>query len=331
MTRNGRGTRWVSWPIVTWRSCMTSSSADCTLAGARLISSASRKLQKTGPSSTSKPPSPAAPPRKILVPTRSAGTRSGVNCSRLKEPPSTSATVFTVRVLARPGTPSSRTCPPARSATSTRSSIASWPTITRLTSNSADSSESCAARAGLGSSSASSARRRRSSVTGVRPLSLRDRGLAVLVRLALGVRRLRAERHREGTPLAVALHHHRHLLAGLMGVDGGRQVVGALDGLARDRDDPVALVDARLAGRAALDDGADLSTAGRSIARGDAQIGVRDLRAALEDRLDLLDGVDRDREADAGARAGLGGDLRVDADDLALGVEQRATRVAGVD
>ena len=36
-------------PIVTWCSCMTSSSADWTLAGARLISSASRKLAKTGP------------------------------------------------------------------------------------------------------------------------------------------------------------------------------------------------------------------------------------------------------------------------------------------
>ena len=46
ITRNGRGTGCVSPPIVTWRSCITSSSADCTLAGARLISSASRKLQK---------------------------------------------------------------------------------------------------------------------------------------------------------------------------------------------------------------------------------------------------------------------------------------------
>src|SRR5690349_17083327 len=287
MTRKGCGTGCVSCPIVTWRSCITSSSADCTLAGARLISSASRKLQKTGPSSTSKPPSPAAPPRKILVPTRSAGTRSGVNWSRLKEPPSTSATVFTGRVLARPRPPSRRTCPPARSATSTRSSIASWPTITRLTSNSADSSESWAARAGLGSSSASSARRRRSSVTGVCPLSLRDRGLAVLVRLALGVRRLRAERHREGTPLAVALHHHLDLLARLMGVDGGRQVVGALDGLTGDRDDPVALLDAALGRRAVRDDRSDLRAAGRRIARGDAEVGVRDLRAALQDRLDL--------------------------------------------
>ena len=37
-------------------SCITSSSADCTLAGARLISSASRKLANTGPSSVSKLP-----------------------------------------------------------------------------------------------------------------------------------------------------------------------------------------------------------------------------------------------------------------------------------
>jgi hypothetical protein len=40
-------------PIDTWRSAITSSSADCTFAGARLISSASTKLANTGPSSTS--------------------------------------------------------------------------------------------------------------------------------------------------------------------------------------------------------------------------------------------------------------------------------------
>ena len=53
-TRNGSGTGNVREPIVTWRSCITSSRADCTLAGARLISSASTKLTKIGPSSTSK-------------------------------------------------------------------------------------------------------------------------------------------------------------------------------------------------------------------------------------------------------------------------------------
>ena len=56
ITRNGSGTTCVSWPIVTWCSCITSSSADCTFAGARLISSARRKLQNTGPRSVSKPP-----------------------------------------------------------------------------------------------------------------------------------------------------------------------------------------------------------------------------------------------------------------------------------
>ena len=56
MTRNGDGTGYEVWAIVTWRSCITSSSALCTFAGARLISSASRKLQKTGPSSVSNVP-----------------------------------------------------------------------------------------------------------------------------------------------------------------------------------------------------------------------------------------------------------------------------------
>ena len=49
-TRNGSGTGCVSRPIVTWRSCMTSSSALWTLAGARLISSASSRFVNTGPS-----------------------------------------------------------------------------------------------------------------------------------------------------------------------------------------------------------------------------------------------------------------------------------------
>src|SRR3954454_24502574 len=70
----------------------------------------------------------------MRVPTRSAGTRSGVNWTRRKLPPTTWASVFTVSVFASPGTPSSSTWPPARSATSSRSSIASWPTITRFTS-----------------------------------------------------------------------------------------------------------------------------------------------------------------------------------------------------
>src|SRR5690349_8555014 len=65
----------------------------------------------------------------------SAGTRSGVNWIRANEPPTTLARVSTASVLATPGTPSSRQCPRASSATNIRSIIRSWPTITRLTSN----------------------------------------------------------------------------------------------------------------------------------------------------------------------------------------------------
>ena len=48
-TRNGSGSGYVVSPIVTWRSCIASSSALCTLAGARLISSARTRLAKIGP------------------------------------------------------------------------------------------------------------------------------------------------------------------------------------------------------------------------------------------------------------------------------------------
>src|SRR6185312_6418289 len=84
----------------------------------------------------------------IRVPTRSAGTRSGVNWMRRKVPPSTVASVRTVSVLARPGTPSRRTWPPVSSATSRRSSIASWPMTTRLHSYRAPSSAWRASAAG---------------------------------------------------------------------------------------------------------------------------------------------------------------------------------------
>ena len=76
----------------------------------------------------------------MRVPTMSAGTRSGVNWMRANVPPTTRASVSTASVLATPGTPSSRQCPRASRATNMRSIIRSWPTITRLTSNSARSS-----------------------------------------------------------------------------------------------------------------------------------------------------------------------------------------------
>ena len=131
ITRNGSGTLWVSPAIVTWRSCITSSSALCTLAGARLISSASSRWVNTGPSEVVNSPVRGL---KMRVPTRSAGTRSGVNWIRLKVPRRVCASVLTVSVLASPGTPSTSRWPCASIATITRSRKWSWPTTTRLTS-----------------------------------------------------------------------------------------------------------------------------------------------------------------------------------------------------
>ncbi|EWS63431.1 hypothetical protein Y695_03338 [Hydrogenophaga sp. T4] len=70
----------------------------------------------------------------MRVPTRSAGTRSGVNWMRLNCPCTTLASVFTVSVLASPGTPSTSRWPCASMATMTRSRKRSWPTTTRFTS-----------------------------------------------------------------------------------------------------------------------------------------------------------------------------------------------------
>ena len=66
--------------IETWCSAMASSRADWTFAGARLISSASTMLAKIGPHSMSNCSLEA---RKMRVPTRSAGRRSGVNWTRV--------------------------------------------------------------------------------------------------------------------------------------------------------------------------------------------------------------------------------------------------------
>lgn len=56
ITRNGRGTLWISPPIVVCRSCIASSIADWVLALERLISSSSTKFACTGPSTVRKDP-----------------------------------------------------------------------------------------------------------------------------------------------------------------------------------------------------------------------------------------------------------------------------------
>ncbi len=90
---------------VTWRSSMASSSAACTLAGARLISSASTMLAKIGPGSKRKLSWPSSE-YSTSVPVTSDGSRSGVNWMRLKSASSSFARLLTARVLAKPGRPS---------------------------------------------------------------------------------------------------------------------------------------------------------------------------------------------------------------------------------
>src|SRR3954447_18004878 len=271
----------------------------------------------------------------MRVPTRSAGTRSGVNCRRLNEPPSTSETVLTVRVLARPGTPSSRTCPPASSATITRSSIASWPTITRLISNSAVSSASWASRAGdsrglveASASPACRARSRRSSaVTVLSPWSK-----AAMSALLAGLIGAGAERDGQRLLPAGARHHDLHGIAGLAREHRLAQIGRGGDAPAVERSDHVADLQTGLLGGAARDL-LDLRAVVRGgVGGGDAEPRASDVPVGLQLRDDRLDRVDRHREADArvGVRA-VGGDLRVDPDHAAGGVEQRAARVAGVD
>ena len=63
------------------------------------------------------------------VPVMSAGIRSGVNWMRLNSSDSASASVRIISVFARPGTPTSRQWPRAKSAMSSCSITSSWPTM----------------------------------------------------------------------------------------------------------------------------------------------------------------------------------------------------------
>ena len=67
-------------------------------------------------------------------PVTSPGMRSGVNWMRLVSTSSAVASDRTRRVLATPGTPSSRTCPPASRAMTRPVTAASWPTTALPTS-----------------------------------------------------------------------------------------------------------------------------------------------------------------------------------------------------
>src|SRR6185436_4798689 len=119
-------------------------------------------------------------------------------------------------------------------------------------------------------------------------------------------------------------------VAGIIAVDGGHEGVGPGDGLAVDRGDDVAGADAGVGGGRAADDLADLRAA---VAVGElhAEVGVGDLAAGDQLLRDALHDARGDREADAVVAAGVALDLGIDADDVAVGVEQRAAGVAVVD
>ena len=69
----------------------------------------------------------------MSVPVMSEGIRSGVNWTRLNDRSRVSATVCTISVLARPGTPIRRACPPLSTAVRIPSTTSSWPTIRSAT------------------------------------------------------------------------------------------------------------------------------------------------------------------------------------------------------
>ncbi len=84
---------------------------------------------KIGPCWNSKLRPPPSLSTTRLVPMMSAGIRSGVNWIRLKDRSIAWLSVRTSRVLPRPGTPSSNTCPPPKRAIRVPSTMSSCPTI----------------------------------------------------------------------------------------------------------------------------------------------------------------------------------------------------------
>ena len=132
--------------------------------------------------------------------------------------------------------------------------------------------------------------------------------------------------------------------ADLLAVDLCDHVAAEPEAGAFDRRRGVAALDARLVGRAALDDFVDehaffdrqlqrLGQVGGDAAAADPEVGVLDFAVLLDLLHDFARGVDRHREADAdvAAAAAAGLDLGVDPDHAARAVDQRPAGVAGVD
>ena len=99
-TMNGCGSGRVSPSVVTCRSCIASRSAACVFGGARLISSARRRLAKIGPGRNV---NSLARWSKIDEPVTSEGIRSGVNWMREKSSDVACANDRAIIVFASPG------------------------------------------------------------------------------------------------------------------------------------------------------------------------------------------------------------------------------------
>ena len=116
---------------MTCRSCIASSSAAWVLGGVRLISSARIMLAKIGPAMNVNLRRPVSGSSwRMSVPVMSDGIMSGVNWIRRNDRLRIFATVLTSSVLARPGTPTSRTWPRAKRPVRSCSTTSSWPMIT---------------------------------------------------------------------------------------------------------------------------------------------------------------------------------------------------------
>ena len=124
ITMKGTGRVYEIPASVTCPSAIASSIADCTLAGARLSSSAIKISVKMGHFLDSK----------LVVlglytsaPTASDGRRSEVNCILADLSPMSEANTFAERVFATPGGPTSSICPQDRRAIRARSKNKSAP------------------------------------------------------------------------------------------------------------------------------------------------------------------------------------------------------------
>src|SRR5512133_346802 len=128
---NGRASSYETPSIVTCCSCMHSSSADCVFGEARLISSTSRRLAKTGPGLNSNSFERWS---NTFTPVTSDGSRSGVNCMRENDTSSERASALASIVFPTPGKSSRIRWPsPTRQRTHRRRvSSGAWTTRPRL-------------------------------------------------------------------------------------------------------------------------------------------------------------------------------------------------------